>query len=153
MCFMMFFEGREGLICNDLRGANQAQINANHGSENRPKQRVANYVICYDLQLICGLQIAANQGPSAASSSKEQPETSQGAAREQPRADRNSQGATKSSQGAARWQPGGLIYDQIRPDTAKYRQIQLDIARYCQRHRLKTRVGRACHANARRYME
>jgi hypothetical protein len=53
-CFTVFFEGREVLICSDLRDANQAQISANQRSENHMFQRFANHVICGDLQLICG---------------------------------------------------------------------------------------------------
>ena len=49
MCFYMVFRCRRGLICSDLRGANQLQISANQRAEKHWKRHFANHVIV----LIC----------------------------------------------------------------------------------------------------
>ena len=44
--FTMVFDGRRGLICSDLRGANQLQISANQRAETH-----RNAVACKSLQI------------------------------------------------------------------------------------------------------
>jgi hypothetical protein len=46
------------MICNDLRDANQVQINTNQRSENHLLQRFANHRICDELRLRC-IRVAA----------------------------------------------------------------------------------------------